>query len=61
MAPDARIHREVASRSRSPSGSFQNETGIEGIGSVMTSSPTSPTTLVPCSSNASTFAPSARP
>src|SRR3954451_4737839 len=46
---------KYASRSRDPSGSFQNITGIDGIGSVMTSSPTSPTKGSPRSSNASTL------
>src|SRR5262245_45584135 len=32
-------------------------TGIEGIGTVSTSSPTAPTTALPSASNASTFAP----
>src|SRR5690606_5061713 len=42
---------------RSPPGSFQNMTGIDGIGAVRTSSPTSPTTGLPSGSKDSTFAP----
>src|SRR3954454_15403067 len=51
---------KYAACSRDPSGSFQNITGIDGVGSVMTSSPTSPTTASPCSSKASTLQPSRR-
>src|SRR5699024_7469434 len=39
----------------------QNATGIDGSGSVNTSSPGRPTTAVPSSSNASTRAPSIAP
>ena len=39
---------------RFPDGSFQNPTGIDGIGWVITSSPTSPITGRRCSSYAST-------
>jgi hypothetical protein len=60
VAPDARVHREVALAQRSPSSSPQKNTGIEGIGSVITSSPTSSIRLLPCSSQASTAQPSAR-
>src|SRR3954466_5977228 len=51
---------KYASRRRSPSGSFQNATGIDGSGAVSTSSPTSSITGSPSSSNASTLAPSER-
>src|SRR3954466_7071068 len=44
-----------------PSSSPQKKTGIDGIGSVMTSSPTSSTTESPSSSQASTLAPGGRP
>ena len=37
---------KYASRSREPSGSSQNATGIDGIGAVSTSSPTSPITAL---------------
>src|SRR6188472_736913 len=50
---------KYAVRSREPSGSFQNDTGIEGIGFVSTSSPTSSTTSAPRASYAATEAPSA--
>src|SRR5581483_163232 len=49
------------SRYRASSGSFQNPTGIDGIGAVSTSSPTSPVTGLPAGSNASTLAPRQRP
>src|SRR5579875_166983 len=51
---------KYASRSREPSASPQNATGIEGIGSVMTSSPTSPTSGSPDGDQDSTAQPSAR-
>ena len=51
---------KYASRRRSPSGSFQNDTGIDGSGAVSTSSPTSSIRESPSSSNASTLAPSER-
>ncbi len=38
-------------------GSFQNPTGMDGIGAVITSSPTSPVTGWPAALYASTFAP----
>jgi hypothetical protein len=41
-----------------PSGSFQNPTGIDGIGRVTTSSPTSSTTGFPLASQASSATPS---
>ena len=43
---------KYAGRYRAPSGSFHNPTGIEGIGSVMTSSPSSFTISLPSGSNA---------
>ena len=46
---------------REPSSSFQSMVGIDGIGSVITSSPTSPTSALPSSSHDSTAQPSARP
>ncbi len=46
---------------REPSSSFQSLVGIEGMGSVMTSSPTSPISGLPSSSQDSTAQPSARP
>src|SRR5918993_2553040 len=49
------------SRYRSPPSSPQKKTGIDGIGSVMTSSPTASTTLDPSSSHDSTLQPSDRP
>src|SRR5262245_21764576 len=52
---------KYASRYREPSGSFQKLTGIDGIGAVMTSSPTLPTTGFPAGSYASTFEPRQRP
>src|SRR5690349_12918944 len=48
---------KYALRYRDPSGSFQNATGIDGIGLVMTSSPTSPRTGSPDSSHASIATP----
>src|SRR5919199_4116244 len=49
------------SRSLDPSSSPQKKIGIDGIGSVMTSSPTSPMCGLPSSSQDSIFAPSERP
>ena len=43
-----------------PSGSFQKPTGIDGMGSVITSSPTSPTRDVPSGENESTAQPTIR-
>src|SRR5207253_2487287 len=51
---------KYASRRREPSASPHNETGIDGIGAVITSSPSRPTIDRPPSSNASTRAPSIR-
>src|SRR3954463_4564931 len=48
-------------RYRSMSSSFQNRTGIDGIGARTTSSPTVPKTSSPASSNAVTSAPSVGP
>src|SRR5215218_4825732 len=45
---------------RDPSTSPHSSTGIDGIGAVITSSPSRPTTDRPSSSNASTLAPSIR-
>ena len=42
------------------SGSFHRYSGMDGMGPVMTSSPSSPMTGVPSAERASTFAPSAR-
>ncbi len=51
---------KYASRSRVPSGSFQKHTGIDGIGLVITSSPTSSSSSTPDSSTETTAAPRAR-
>src|SRR5690606_13276625 len=51
---------KYASRNLVPSGSFQKNTGIDGIGLVITSSPTWSTTGLPASSYDSTAAPSER-
>src|SRR5690606_15744788 len=51
---------KYTARSRDPSGSFQKDTGIDGIVLVTTSSPTSSTISLPCSSYAATAAPSER-
>src|SRR5258706_15205332 len=50
---------KYAARYFDPSGSFQNPMGIDGNGLVQTSSPFSPTTPRPWSSNTSTAMPSA--
>src|SRR3954452_1915310 len=44
---------KYAARYLAPSGSFQNPIGIDGKGLVQTSSPFSPCTGLPCSSNTS--------
>src|SRR4051812_42475620 len=49
---------KYAARYREPSGSFQKPIGIEGKGRVQTSSPFSPFSERPCSSNTSTAMPS---
>src|SRR5262245_11946393 len=51
---------KYASRRREPSASPQKPTGMDGIGAVITISPSRPTTGRPASSNASTLAPSIR-
>ena len=51
---------KYALRYRSPPGSFQKYNGIDGIGTVTTSSPTSPVSGRPCSSHASTRVPRKR-
>src|SRR5947207_8353075 len=51
---------KYASRYRWPSASFQNLIGIDGMGSVMTNSPTSSMTGRPEGSQASAFTPKAR-
>src|SRR5882757_8003176 len=44
---------KYTSRSREPSGSFHNATGMDGIGAAITISPTSPTTGLPSGDQAS--------
>src|ERR1700753_3016573 len=51
---------KYASRSRLPSGSFQKYTGIDGMGFVITNSPTWSTTAEPASPCASPAPPNAR-
>ena len=60
VPPHARVVGEVGIVQPEPSSSPQKNTGIDGIGAVITSSPTSPTTDRRSGENDSTLAPSAR-